>query len=156
MNKKNINWRLNVLRTSLGILMLWFGFLKFFKISDPHAKDLAQQTVETITFGLLQGDSCVYLIAVLECIIGLGLVIKPLFRFVIPLIYIHISGTALPLLLFPSQTWVSTFVPTFEGQYIIKNMVLIAAVLVLSVTPKGGNLIEDGGIAQRASNEEGS
>ena len=51
------------------------------------------------------------------------------------------AGTITPLFLFPEETFVSfPFVPTLEGQYIIKNVVLVAAAIVLGATVRGGDL----------------
>jgi hypothetical protein len=52
-------------------------------------------------------------------------------------------GTMTPLILFPAETFVIfPFVPTFEGQYIIKNLVLISAGLVIGSTVRSGEIDE--------------
>jgi hypothetical protein len=45
--------------------------------------------------------------------------------------------------LFPEVTWSDLFVPTLEGQYILKNMVLVSAALTIGATVRGGGLIDD-------------
>jgi hypothetical protein len=50
-------------------------------------------------------------------------------------------GTILPLFFFPNETFVAfPHAPTLEGQYIIKNLVLVAAGLVVGATVRGGRL----------------
>jgi hypothetical protein len=53
-------------------------------------------------------------------------------------------GTIMPLFLFPEETWtVFPFAPTLEGQYIIKNIVLVSAAIVLGATVRGGELTDE-------------
>ncbi len=74
-------------------------------------------------------DSFYVAFAVLECIIGILFLIKGAERIVLPLLLIHMAATFLPLFLLPSVTWQKFLVPTLEGQYIIKNLVIIAAAI---------------------------
>lgn len=128
------SWRLTILRIALGVLMLWFGLLKF--LGPPGISDnLAIRTVAAISFGHISPEISLFLIAALECIIGLGLFSKKLLRYILPLLFLHILGTALPLILFPSETWKGWLAPTFEGQYIIKNLLIAASAVVLSAIP---------------------
>lgn len=137
-----IDWRLNVLRIALGILMLWFGILKFVGPSGI-SDDLAIRTMDVLSFGLLPERLSLYFIALLECAIGLGLLLTPLLRFTLVLVVLHLAGTALPLVFFPNDTWNGWFDPTFEGQYIIKNIIIGAAAIVLSAIP-GHRKLETG------------
>jgi hypothetical protein len=53
-------------------------------------------------------------------------------------------GTITPLLLFPGEAFLRIpYAPTLEGQYIIKNMVLISAGLVLGATVRGGRIVPE-------------
>ena len=61
------------LRLSLGVVFFWFGFLKFFPDLSP-AQDLAARTIEQLTFGLIGPELSIYLLAVWESLIGLGLI----------------------------------------------------------------------------------
>jgi uncharacterized membrane protein YkgB len=61
-----------------------------------------------------------------ECLIGILFLIKGAERIVIPLLFIHMLTTFGPLIFLPSETWHSFLVPTLEGQYIIKNLIIIA------------------------------
>ena len=65
-------------------------------------------------------------------------------RLTLALLWLQMLGTATPLLLFPAETWVIfPIAPTLEGQYIIKNLVLISVGLVLGATVRGGKLVTD-------------
>jgi len=142
-----------LLRISVGIVFLWFGFLKYFGNFSP-AEDLASRTISFLTFGYMESEISMPLLATIECIIGLGIITKKHMKYVIPLLYFQMAGAILPLFLFTSETWQSFFVPSLEGQYIIKNAVLITAAIVLDATAKGGELITDPQIAQKAKAEE--
>ncbi len=143
----------DVLRFSLAVVFFWFGFLKFFGESSP-AEEIASRTIEVISFGLLKSDIAMPLLAVIECSIGIGLILKNLMRFAVPLLYFQMAGAILPLVIFPIETWDRPFVPTLLGQYIIKNCVLISAAIVLGVVAKGGELITDPSLAQDAKEIE--
>jgi hypothetical protein len=70
---------ITLLRISLGIVFLWFGALKFFPGLSP-AQELAGRTIQTLTFGLLAPDTAVLILAVWECLIGLGLLLGVFLR----------------------------------------------------------------------------
>lgn len=142
-----------ILRVSVGAVFLWFGFLKFFDSSSP-AEQIASETISLITFGLIDSNISMPLLATLECVIGIGLLVKRLMRFAIPILYFQMAGTLLPLVIFRSQTWSDWLVPTLLGQYIIKNAVLISAGIVLGVVSKGGRLIADPVVAEEAKKVE--
>ena len=139
-----------ILRVSLGVVFFWFGFLKFFGATSP-AEEIASRTISLITFDLLNADISMPLLAILECVIGLGLLTKKYMRYVIPILYFQMAGTVLPLFVFPAETWKTPpFVPTLLGQYIIKNCILISAAIVLGAVSKGAKLITDPEVAERA------
>jgi uncharacterized membrane protein YkgB len=124
-----------LLQLSLGIVFLWFGLLKFFDASP--AEDIASKTLTWLTFGYVKAAVSLPILAAVECAIGLGIITKRLLKYVTPVLYLQMAGTMLPLLIFRSETWAAPFVPTMEGQYIIKNIVLIAAALTLNAAAKG-------------------
>lgn len=139
------NWMarhgMTLLRISLGVVFLWFGFLKFFPGLSP-AQDLAARTIDALTFGRVSGDVAVPVLAVWESLIGLGLLFGKMLRVVILLLLVQMAGTLAPLVLFPAEVFVRIpFAPTLEGQYIIKNAVLISAAIVLGATVRGGGLV---------------
>ncbi|HEX8562170.1 MAG TPA: DoxX family membrane protein [Flavobacterium sp.] len=144
---------MDVLRISVGIVFLWFGFLKFFGSTSP-AEEIASRTIATITFDLMQPQISMPFLAVLECVIGIGLLTKMYMKYIILVLYFQMAGTVLPLFIFLDETWNAPFVPTLLGQYIIKNCVLISAAIVLGVVSKGGQLIADPIVAKEAKKVE--
>src|SRR3989304_5471136 len=119
------------LRLSLGIVFFWFGFLKFFPGLSP-AQTLAGDTISLLSFGLVSPPAAGVLLAAWECLIGIGLLSGLLLRATLALLWLQMLGTITPLFLFPEICFVSVpFVPTLEGQYIIKNLVLISAGIVI-------------------------
>jgi uncharacterized membrane protein YphA (DoxX/SURF4 family) len=132
---------LTLLRVSLAIVFLWFGALKFFPGLSP-AHDLAARTIERLSGGLAGPELSVPVLATWECLIGLGLLLGVFLRAVLLLLMIQMVGTLTPLILFPGEVFTHVpYAPTLEGQYIIKNAVLISAAIVLGATVRGGGLV---------------
>jgi len=132
-----------LLRLSLAFVFLWFGALKFLPGGSP-AEDLATRTLSVLTGGRIAPDLALVLLAVWECLIGLGLLTGRFLRATLLLLFVQILGTLTPLLLFPQEVFARfPFMPTLEGQYIIKNLVLISAGVVLGATVRGGQLEPD-------------
>ena len=128
------------LRVALGVVFLWFGVLKFFPGLSP-AQTLAVETIDLLTFGLIPGGVSLVLLATLECAIGLGLISGRLIRLTLLMLAFQMVGAASPLLLFPGEVFNAfPYAPTLEGQYIIKNVVLVSAGLVIGATVRGGGL----------------
>jgi uncharacterized membrane protein YphA (DoxX/SURF4 family) len=129
-----------VLRMSLGIVFFWFGFLKFFPGLSP-AQDLAERTIHDLTFGLVGPSISLPLLATWETLIGLGLISGRFLRATLFLLAVQMLGTFLPLVFYPSETFTQfPYAPTLEGQYIIKNLVLIGAGMVVGSTVRGGRI----------------
>jgi uncharacterized membrane protein YkgB len=138
-----------VVRVALGIVFLWFGVLKFFPNLSP-AEDLAARTIEVLTFGAVRPDVSLPVLATWESFIGIGLILNRWMRGVLFLLAVQMAGTFTPLLLFPSETWtVFPIAPTLEGQYIIKNLVLIGAAMVVGATVRGGRIVAEPAEAAR-------
>jgi uncharacterized membrane protein YkgB len=138
------NWMgkigLRVLRISIGIIFTWFGFLKFFDGLSP-AEGLATKTIDTVTFGILPEHIIIYGLATLETIIGIGLLFNIFLRETLYLLYLQMIGTFLPVFLFPSEVFLRIpYAPTLEGQYIIKNLIIISAGIILGATVRGARL----------------
>ena len=129
-----------LLRYSLGVVFLWFGVLKFFPGLSP-AQSLAGTTISTLSFGLLPPETAVLILAIWESIIGIGLITGYFLRTTLLLLWLQMLGTITPLFLFPEVCFtVVPIAPTLEGQYIIKNLVLISAGIVIGATVRGGRL----------------
>lgn len=143
-----------LLRLSLGIVFLWFGALKFFPGLSP-AQELAGRTIHQLSFGLLSAQSANLILAIWECLIGLGLITGFWMRVTLLLLFAQMIGTLTPIFLFPGEVFTRVpYAPTLEGQYIIKNLVLISAGIVIGATVRGGAVIADPDAAQMAERQE--
>ena len=141
---------LTLLRLALGIVFFWFGALKLFPATSP-AEDLAGRTIETLTLGIVPASVALPVLALWEVAIGIGLFIGRWMRAVLLLLFVQMLGTLTPLFLFPVETFaIFPFVPTLEGQYIIKNVVIVSAAIVLGATVRGGELTHEPVVATRA------
>jgi len=124
-----------VLRLGLGIVFFWFGALKLIPGLSP-AEELVRNTIY-----FFNPDWFIYVLAAWEMAIGLGLIFGKFMRLTLLLLFLQMPGTALPLVILPDTVWtVFPYGLTLEGQYIIKNMVLIGGGLVLGAMVRGGRL----------------
>lgn len=130
------------LRVSIGVVFLWFGVLKFWPGLSP-ADRLATDTIDTLFFGLVPETLARISLAILETTIGIGLILGKAMRLTLLLLVGQMFGTVTPLFLFPDITWDGFLVPTLEGQYILKNIVLVSAALTIGATVRGGGLVDD-------------
>ena len=113
------------LKLSLAVVFIWFGALKV--IGTSPANELVARIVYWVS-----PDWFVPFLGWWEILIGLCLLYKPLIRFGIFIMAIQMMGTFLPLVLLPEVVYNgSLFSLTLEGQYIIKNLVLISAAIVI-------------------------
>lgn len=119
---------LRVLRYALAAVFIWFGLLKPLGMSP--AEELVKNTVY-----FLPPDIFFPILGWWEVAIGVGLLYRPLNRLALGLLFLQMPGTMLPLVLLPEVCFTSApFGLTMEGQYIIKNIVLIGAALVVGGT----------------------
>ncbi len=117
-------------RLTLGLTFFWFGLLKVF--GESPANDLITKTIYWFN-----PDVFIPILGIWEAVIGLFFVIKPMIRAGLLLLALQMPGTFLPLVLLPEVCFSSfPFALTLEGQYIVKNLVLISAALVV-----GGSLL---------------
>ncbi len=136
-------YSITAMRISLGIVFFWFGVLKFFPGGSP-AEHLALRTIDMLTFGLMPAQMSLLLLATWECLIGLGLITGIFLRAALVLLLLQMLGTITPLFFFPAETFLRVpYAPTLEGQYIIKNIVLISAGLVIGATVRGGRVVAE-------------
>ena len=113
------------LRVAMGVVFIWFGALKPLGMSP--AAELVAQTTWWIPIPHFS-----YVLGAWEVAIGVCFLFRPLVRWALILLFLHMPGTMLPLLLLPEASYVQfPFALTLEGQYIIKNLVLISAAMVL-------------------------
>ena len=143
-----------IVRLALGIIFLWFGVLKFFP-GVSSEEEIATRTMSAVSFGLLPPHVSRVMLAAWECAIGLGLLTGKALRLTLLLLFVQMLGTLLPLVLFPAETFARVpIVPTLQGQFIIKNFVLIAAAIVVGATVRGGKMVADPAIARDAATKE--
>lgn len=119
------------LTVSIGVVYLWFGMLKFFSGVSP-AEELAKNTITVLTFGIIPSDLSCILLAIWETLAGVLLLTGMFKRFTILFTLLHIVLTFTPLCIFPELVFVDF--PshlTLLGQYIFKNIIIIASLLVL-------------------------
>lgn len=132
-----------LLRISLGIIFFWFGILKFFEGLSP-AESLAIRTIDILTFGLIGPEVVRFGLATWEVVIGIGLIFKLFLRETLLLMFLQMLGTLTPVFLLPDEVF--TVIPyglTLEGQYIVKNLVVISAGIVIGATVRGGRIITE-------------
>ncbi len=110
-------------RIALFVVFFWFGFIKLTGMSPagPLAEALTERTIGPELFGPL-----FIILAFIECLIGILFLIPKAVRIVMPLLLLHMIIVCGPLVLVPDMTWHAPFVPTLEGQYIIKNIAIVA------------------------------
>lgn len=110
-------------RVALFVVFFWFGALKLFGLSpaNPLVAALLERTLSFLTF-----EQFIIGFGAFEMVIGLTFLIPRLERVAIALLVPHMVTTFLPLFLLPAITWAGWLIPTLEGQYIIKNLVIIA------------------------------
>lgn len=122
-----------VARISLFIVFFWFGILKVFGLSPagPLAEALTARTV-----GMQYFDILFLTLSLIECAIGILFLIPKTTRIVIPLLLVHMAVVCSPLVLTPDLVWQQPFVPSLEGQYIIKNIAVVALALGIAASTK--------------------
>lgn len=121
------------LRVSLAVIFVWFGLLKPMGLSP--AAPLVEATVGWMP--VLTTAGWVAVIGWWEVVIGVTFLFRATLRLAIALLFLQMGGTFLPLVLLPEVTFQAgryPFVPTMEGQYIIKNLLIISAALVVGGT----------------------
>jgi uncharacterized membrane protein YkgB len=118
-----------LLRWAMGLVFIWFGALK------PLGLSPAEQLVADTVRWAFDPSWAVAAIGLWEVAIGVCMIIRPLVRLSIALLALQMGGTFMPLVMLPQETWVIPGLqPTLAGQYIIKNLVIIAAAIVIGGT----------------------
>ncbi len=128
---------IQLLRIVVGLVFLAFGMLKFFPDVSP-AEELTIKTTDALSFDLIPGHIAIVLIASLECIIGLLLIIGRFLRIAIYLLAGQLIGILAPLALFTDRLFNGPHnAPTLEGQYVLKDIILVASGFVVASTLPG-------------------
>lgn len=118
---------------ALSLVLIWFGALKFFGLSPANelVDALLQITLPFIPFSLF-----IIILGAVEVLIGILFLIPKLERVAITILVLHMLTTILPLFVLPELVWQGPLLPTLEGQYIIKNVVLVALAIGILVDLK--------------------
>ena len=122
------------LRISLFIIFFWFGILK--PLGYSAAAPLVIRTVDWMP--LLSPEQWLAVIGWWEVLIGICFLFRKTTRAAIALMFLQMTGTFMPLFILPDITFQPggvPFLPTVEGQYIIKNLIILSAALII-----GGNV----------------
>ncbi len=124
---------LTIMTVSIGIVYLWFGLLKFFPDFSP-AEDLAKNTIQELTFGLIPSNISIILLAIWETGIGVSLIFNVYKRFTIIFALLHMAFTFTPLFFFPELSFKSfPFTFTLLGQYIAKNIIIVSVLVFVLI-----------------------
>jgi len=120
----------HLIRVCLFIIFFWFGLLKVIDLSP--ATDLVLQTIYWMPF--LDPIQWVYAVGIWEMFIGLFFLFKRTTILAMILLFTQMVGTFMPLFILPEVTFQSNnpFLPTLEGQYIVKNIIIIASAITIS------------------------
>lgn len=134
-----------LLRVSMGIVFVWFGALKLAPGLSPAEGLIAG------SLGFLPLNLFLPFLAVWEIAIGLGLITGRWMRLTLLLLFLQMPGTVSPVILRPDLVFTAFPVGlTLEGQYIVKNLILISAGLVIGSTVRGGGLVNDPQVMRQA------
>ncbi|MFG3426263.1 DUF417 family protein [Streptomyces californicus] len=122
-----------LLRVTVGIVFFGFGVLKLFPSASP-AEQLAVDAATKMTLGMVPETVLLLSLAALETAIGIGLIVgRRLLRPALVAFFLHMGGVFSTLLLLPDAMWQPhSPAPTMEGQYVVKNVVLVAVCLVVA------------------------
>lgn len=126
-------WGILALRVSLGVVFIWFGILKPLGLSP--AEPLVLATVDWMP--LFDAKTWVAIIGWWEVLIGVAFLFQRTLRVAIALLALQMAGTFMPLVMLTDVTFQAghvPYAPTMEGQYIIKNLLIISAALVVGGT----------------------
>lgn len=130
-------WSIPALRVSVGVVFIWFGALKLLDVTP--VTDLVANTVYWF-----DPDWVVPVLGLVEVIVGLGLVFEVALRPVLALFLLQMLGTFLVFLIQPEVAFEGSnpLLLTTEGEFVVKNLVLLSAGLVIGATvrPLPGDL----------------
>ena len=135
---------IKILRVTMGLIFLGFGALKYIPGASP-AQDLAVTTTRILTFGTIPDPVALVLIATLECAIGLSLISGRGLRITVYLLALELLGILSPLVLLTGRLFPGpAHTPTLEGQYVLKDIVLVGAAMVVATAFRGAGITLSG------------
>ncbi|MGH3840501.1 MAG: hypothetical protein ACRDS0_03515 [Pseudonocardiaceae bacterium] len=122
------------LRISMGAVIFGFGILKYFPGVSP-AQDLVLTTTRALTFGLVPSGVALVLLATVECAIGLLLISGRWLRVTTYLVALWVLGILSPIVVLTGRMFAGPHhMPTLEGQYVLKDVILLTAAMVIATT----------------------
>ncbi len=135
---------ITILRIAVGAVFLGFGVLKFFPGVSP-AQNLTETATHLLTFKVVPGSVAIVFVAAVECFIGICLLANRWMRLAVWLLVGELIGVLSPLALVPQRLFSGPHdAPTLEGQYVLKDIVLVAAgMVIVAATFRGGHLTRD-------------
>lgn len=120
-----------MLSTTIGIIYLWFGALKLFPGLSP-AESLGANTISLISFDFISAEAGRIILAIIEVAVGIGLTFNIKQSIFVKMALGHMICTFIPLFAFPDLSFShAPFGITIVGQYIMKNLIIIVALLLL-------------------------
>lgn len=126
-------YRLLIARIAIFLVYTWFGILK---LLDKSPAGPIAETLVSKTFGIQYFDTLFIILAVLEVIIGILFLFPKAIRVVFLLLLVHLIIVCSPLILVADQSWNGLLTPTLEGQYIIKNVLIVALAVAIAANTK--------------------
>ncbi len=141
MNRWLVANSIALLRIGMGLVFVGFGVLKFFPGISP-IEDLATRTTHILTLGVLSGQSAMNFVAGLECLIGICFLTGRFLRVGVWLMAAQMIGAMSPLLIVPGELFPGPLhAPTLAAQYIVKDIILVAAGMVIASTWTGARIV---------------
>ncbi len=125
-------------RFAIFVIYFWFGLLKVLGLS-PAGEMVRQLFDKTTVIHFMQFQNFYTLFSWFEILIGVLFLFPRLTRLAVSLLFVHMATTVLPLFFLPAISWQSFLVPTLEGQYIIKNIVIVACAIAIAARPHNEN-----------------
>lgn len=125
-------WSIPALRVALGIVFVWFGALKIARVSP-----VAELVARTVYW--FDPHWVVPALGGIEVVIGVGLIFAVALRFILLVFLFQMTGTFLTLVVLPHVAFRNgdPLLLTVEGEFIVKNLVLLSAGLVVGSTVRG-------------------
>ncbi len=121
-------------RFALAFIYIWFGWPKLFGLSpaDPVVNALLEKTLPFISF-----DFFILFLGVVEVVIGILWLIPKATKPVFWIMMGHMFTTFGVLVFTINEAWKIPFVvATLEGQYILKNVALVACAIAIAASYK--------------------
>lgn len=139
-----VRYSIGALRTTVGVVFFAFGMLKYFPGVSP-AQNIVEATTHILFFGLVSGRFAVVGTATLECLIGLLLMSGRGLRVALYLLIGELLGILSPIALLTARLFSGPHhAPTLEGQYVLKDIVLVTAAMVVAAGSfRGGRMVRE-------------